>query len=252
MHSGTEKLSIGSPEGVIPVTEGDAMEDATRLTLDIVSDTICPWCYVGKRRLEAALAAIGDGLSFDIRWRPYELNPDMPREGLDRKLYRTRKFGSWATSRELDAQVAAAGATEGLEFHHDRIEKTPNTLLSHVLVRLAGDAGLQGDLVEALFSAYFVEGRDVGDPAVLAAIGSDTGLDRATVEAALADEALHADVRAEARSFAQSGIRGVPTVLLNRVVIVSGAQRPALIEHALRKAAADESVIAAGRLLADA
>ena len=187
-----------------------------KFLLEVVSDTICPWCYVGKRRLEAALAAIGDDLSVDIRWRPYELNPDMPREGLDRQAYRSRKFGSWERSRQLDAQVKTAGASDGLDFHHERIEKTPNTLLSHVLVRLAGETGLQSEIVEALFSAYFAEGRDVGDPDVLATIGAGAGLDRTTIERALENEILRADVKAEARGFAQSGISGVPTVLLNR------------------------------------
>ena len=220
-----------------------------KFLLEVVSDTICPWCYVGKRRLEGALAVIGDDLPVDIRWRPYELNPDMPREGLDRQAYRSRKFGSWERSRQLDAQVKAAGASDGLDFHHERIEKTPNTLSSHILVWLAGETGLQSEIVEALFSAYFAEGRDIGDPDVLAAIGTGVGLDRTTIEPALNDETLRAEVKAEARGFAESGISAVPTVLLNRFSLFSGAQRPELIERALRKAAAQEDVIAAGRTL---
>ena len=234
----------------ILAAERAAMEIENKLLLEVVSDTICPWCYVGKRRLESALAAIGDHLSFDIRWRPYELNPDIPREGLDRKTYRSRKFGSWERSLDLDAQVKAAGASDGLDFHHERIERTPNTLLSHVLVRSAGETDIQGKIVEALFMSYFVEGQDVGDPDVLTAIWTGVGLDQATVEQALDDETLRAEVKAEARSFAQSGINGVPTVLLNRFSLFSGAQRPERIERALRKAAAHEDVIAAGRTLA--
>ena len=233
----------------ILVAESVAMENENKFLLEVVSDTICPWCYVGKRRLETALGAIGDDLCFDIRWRPYELNPDMPREGLDRKTYRSRKFGSWEKSLELDAQVKAAGAPDGLDFHHERIEKTPNTLASHVLVRLAGEAGVQSDIVEALFRAYFTEGKDVGDPAVLAAIWTSAGLDQATIEHALTDEDLRADLKAEARAFAQSGVNGVPTILLNRFSLFSGAQRPGLMERALRKAAAHKDVIAAGRAL---
>ena len=223
------------------------MEIENRFLLEVVSDTICPWCYVAKRRLESALAAIGDDLSFNIRWRPYELNPDMPREGMDRRAYRSRKFGSWEKSLELDAQVKAAGASDGLDFHHERIERTPSTLLSHVLVRSAGDTDIQSEIVEALFRAYFTEGQDVGDPAVLVAIWTGAGLDQATIEQALDDEDLHADVTAEARDFARSGINGVPTVLLNRFSLFSGAQRPERIERVLRKAAAHEDVIAAGR-----
>lgn len=228
------------------------MEIENSFLLEVVSDTICPWCYVGKRRLETALAAIGDDISFDLRWRPFELNPDMPRGGLDRRSYRSAKFGSWEKSLELDAQVKAAGASDGLDFHHERMEKTPNTLASHVLINLAGGANAQNDVVEALFRAYFVDGEDVGDSTVLAAIGAKAGLDPTVVEQALADEERRAAVQAEARAFSQSGINGVPTVLLNRFSLFSGAQRPDVIERALRKAAAHEDVIASGRSLARA
>ena len=228
------------------------MEIETPFLLEVVSDTICPWCYVGKRRLETALAAIGDDISFDTRWRPFELNPDMPREGLDRKGYRSAKFGSWEKSLELDAQVKAAGASDGLDFHHERIEKTPNTLASHVLIKLAGEHGVHNAVVDALFRAYFVEGDDIGDPNVLAALGAGAGLDPTAIDQALADKERRAAVKAEARAFSQSGINGVPTVLLNRFSLFSGAQRPDVIERALRKAAAHEDVIASGRRLARA
>jgi predicted DsbA family dithiol-disulfide isomerase len=228
------------------------MEIENSFLLEVVSDTICPWCYVGKRRLETALAAIGDDISFDLRWRPFELNPDMPRGGLDRRSYRSAKFGSWEKSLELDAQVKAAGASDGLDFHHERMQKTPNTVASHVLINLAGGANAQNDVVEALFRAYFVDGEDVGDSTVLAAIGAKAGLDPTVVEQALADEERRAAVQAEARAFSQSGINGVPTVLLNRFSLFSGAQRPDVIERALRKAAAHEDVIASGRNLARA
>lgn len=215
-------------------------------SLEIVSDTICPWCYIGKRRLEAALGLIGDDIAFDIRWRPFELNPDMPREGMDRKAYRSRKFGSWENSLALDAQVKAAGACDGLDFHHERMAMTPNTLASHVFIRLAGEAGVQNAIVEALFRAYFTDGRDVGDPALLADMGAACGLDRAEVAAALDDDALRADVKSEARAFAQAGVTGVPTVMLNRYVLFSGARSPELLAEGLRKAAGRAEVIAAG------
>ena len=228
------------------------MEPKTSFFLEVVSDTICPWCYVGKRRLEIALAAIGDDIAFELRWRPFELNPDMPREGVNRKSYRSAKFGSWEASLELDAQVKAAGASDGLDFHHERMEKTPNTLASHVLIDLAGETGVQSAVVEALFRAYFVDGEDVGDPTVLAAIGAKAGLDQTAVEQTLADEARQAAVKAEARAFSRSGVSGVPTVLLNRFSLFTGAQRPEVIERALRKAASHEDVIASRRSLARA
>ena len=220
--------------------------NGAHFALEIVSDTICPWCYIGKKRLDAALDLIGDDIAFDISWRPFELNPDMPRAGMDRKTYRSAKFGSWERSIALDAQVTAAGADSGLDFHHERMATTPNTLASHVLVRLAAEAGRQHAVVGALFKAYFTDGLDVGDADVLAEIAAACGLDRARIATALADEALRADVQAEARVFARGGITGVPTVLLNRFLLFSGAQASAAIAEALREAAANEQVIAAG------
>ena len=215
--------------------------------LEVVSDTICPWCYVGKRHLDAALAEIGDDVPLAIRWRPFQLNPDMPREGMDRRTYRAQKFGSWERSQALDAKVTAAGDAAGIVFHHDRMTRTPNTLASHVLVRLAGEQGVQDAVIEALFQAYFTDGRDVGDGAVLAEIGAACGLDRDAVDAALADDGLRAAVQEEARAFAQAGVTGVPTLLLNRFVLATGAASPETIANAVRAAAADGRVIAAGR-----
>ena len=218
----------------------------TRYDLEIVSDTICPWCYIGKARLDAALDLIDGEIPFDIVWRPFELNPDMPPDGMDRRAYRTAKFGSWENSLTLDGQVEAAAAESGLEIHHDRMAVTPNTLASHVLVRLAADADVQDTVVTTLFEAYFVHGRDVGDPRVLSEIGQAGGLDPSAIDAALADHTLRDAVKAEARAFAQGGVNGVPTVLLNRFVLFSGARPPEWIADILRKAAAHEQIIAAG------
>lgn len=222
----------------------------TPFSLEIISDTICPWCYIGKRRFDAALDLIGDEIAFDIRWRPFELNPHMPRKGLDRKAYRSRKFGSWERSQQLDAQVKTTGAQDGLHFHHERMAMTPNTLASHVLVRLAGEEGLQVAVVEAVFKAYFTDGLDVGDPGVLVDIGGACGLDRVQVAAALTDDRMRAEIKSEARTYAQAGVSGVPTVMLNRFILFSGAQAPELISQGLRQAAAHEQVIAAGAKVA--
>ncbi len=215
----------------------------TTFSLEIVSDTICPWCYIGKKRLDNALDLIGDEIAFDIHWRPFELNPNMPRGGTDRRVYRTHKFGSWERSQQLDKEVMKAGADEGLDFRHDRMTTTPNTLASHVLIRLAAQSGQQNAVVKAVFKAYFTDGLDVGDPTVLADIGAANGLIRAEVMDALNDETLRQQIKAEAAAYARGGVSSVPTVMLNSLVFFSGAQPPALIADGLRKAAAD---IAAG------
>lgn len=225
-----------------------AESDRQNYLIEIVSDTICPWCYIGKQKLDAALEMIGDDINFDVRWRPFELNADMPREGLDRKAYRSRKFGSWEKSLALDAQVHEAGETVGLDFHHDRMAMTPNTLFSHVLVRLAWETGLQNEVVEAVFKAYFTDGLDVGDVNVLADIGSSCGIDRASIVKALTDDSLRKDVKSEATAFSEAGVNSVPSVLLNRHLLFSGAQSPERIADILRRAAANEDIVAAGTM----
>jgi predicted DsbA family dithiol-disulfide isomerase len=210
--------------------------------LDIVSDTICPWCYVGKRRLAQALPLLAaEGLSFDVTWRPFQLNPDLPKDGLDRRLYRTRKFGSWEKSQALDKQVAEAGRTEGLVFRHDLMARTPNTLASHVLIRFAhtvGGAALQERVVEAVFAAYFTQGRDVGDPEVLAEIGEQAGLDRNRVLALLSDPASAAAVVDDEQLARNLGLTGVPSFVLEGHYLFSGAQPVPVIVRALREATA--------------
>lgn len=213
-----------------------------KLHLDIVSDTICPWCYVGKRRIEAALPLLAaEGLVFEVVWRPYQLNPLMPADGLDRHTYRAAKFGSWEKSQALDARVAAVGAAEGLEFRHDLVARTPNTLASHALIRLAheiGGADLQGRVVEALFAAYFTRGNDVGNPAVLAELAEATGLDRRRALAFLSDPAS-AEAASQEESLARGlGLNGVPSFVLDGRYLFSGAQPTPTFVRALREAGA--------------
>jgi len=203
----------------------------------VISDAICPWCWVAKRRLESAVAALAPDITATVIWRPFELNPAMPKAGVDRRAYCSAKFGSWQRSQALDAQVAAAGRSEGLMFNHDRMERTPNTIDAHRLIRLAGQQGKQHVVVEGLFAAYFNEGRDIGDPTVLADVGASSGLDRARILAMLASDEGQAEVRSELQRAVKLRVSGVPTVLVNGVPLFSGAIRPDLMEAGLRKAA---------------
>lgn len=212
------------------------------LRLEIVSDTICPWCYIGKRRLGRALDQLAaEGLAFELLWRPFQLNPTMPPEGLDRRSYRAAKFGSWERSQALDAQVAAAGAEDGLVFRHDLMARTPNTVASHALIHLAhelGGAALQDRVVEALFAAYFTQGRDVGDRAVLADLAEAAGMDRTRVATHLADPASGAAVRRDEELARRLDLHGVPSFVLAGHYLFSGAQPTPAIVQALREASA--------------
>jgi predicted DsbA family dithiol-disulfide isomerase len=208
--------------------------------IDVVSDAICPWCWIGKRHLEGALARLADeGERIEAHWRPFQLNPDMPREGIERAAYRAAKFGSLERSRELDAQVAAAGAAAGLEFLFDRQRRTPNTVDAHRLIRRAGAVGgpgRQDAVVEALFRAYFQDGRDIGDAAVLAEVASGAGLEAAA--AFLASGEGEEEVRDEDAGFRRLGISGVPSFALSGHVLFSGAVPAERMAEAFRRALA--------------
>jgi predicted DsbA family dithiol-disulfide isomerase len=206
------------------------------LTVDVISDVICPWCFIGKRRLGKAITALAGRHEVRVRWHPFQLNPQMPKEGMDRKAYRTAKFGSWERSQALDAQVAAVGAAEGLVFAFDKMGRTPNTLDAHRLIRLAGREGVQGAVVEALFQAYFSEGRDVSDRQTLLDVAAEAGLDRGRAEAELdADEGLAA-IRAEEAEAHHLGVQGVPFFIVNGKGALSGAQEPKAFLEAFERA----------------
>ena len=196
------------------------------IRVDVISDVICPWCWIGKRRLEKAFATIAGTHEVVVRWHPFQLNPDMPRAGIERRAYRTAKFGSWERSLELDARLAAVGAGEGIAFAFDRIARTPNTLDAHRLIRLAGERGVQDAVVEALFRAYFTLGRDVGDCETLLDVTAGAGLDRDLSAVELnSGEGLEA-IRAEEGEARQLGVRGVPFFVVNGELTLSGAQEP--------------------------
>ena len=206
------------------------------LTVDVISDVICPWCYIGKRRLEKAVAAFAGRERVRVRWHPFQLNPHMPREGMNRKEYRTAKFGSWERSQALDSQVAEVGAREGLVFAFERMKRTPNTLDAHRLIRLAGREGIQDAVVEALFRAYFTEGRDVGDRQTLLDVVDGAGLGRGRAEAELDAEDGLAAIRAEEEQAHRLGVQGVPFFVVNGGVALSGAQEPGAFLEAFEQA----------------
>jgi predicted DsbA family dithiol-disulfide isomerase len=205
------------------------------LTIDVISDLICPWCYVGKRRLEKAIALAGWG-DPRVRWHPFQLNPQMPKEGMSRKEYRSAKFGSWERSLALDERVVTEGRAEGLTFAFDKIERTPNTLDAHRLIWLADQGGIQDAVVEALFRAYFTEGQDIGDVATLLSVTSAAGLDRSWAESLLnGDEGMDAIRSAEIQS-RRAGVQGVPFFIINDKAALSGAMEPAVFVDAFNRA----------------
>jgi predicted DsbA family dithiol-disulfide isomerase len=194
------------------------------LPIDIISDVICPWCYVGKRRLEKAIAALDRPVK--VRWLPFQLNPSMPKEGISRKDYRTAKFGSLERSLELDAKVVAVGQEEGIHFAFDRIERTPNTLDAHRLIWLADKVGVQDAVVEALFRAYLTEGRDISKRQTLIDVVAEAGLDRGKAEGLLSSADGQEAIR-EAHELARRvRVEGVPFFIVNGKVTLSGAQQP--------------------------
>jgi predicted DsbA family dithiol-disulfide isomerase len=204
--------------------------------IDIVSDAICPWCYIGKRQLEGALATLADdGLRFSVHWNPFQLNPDMPEEGRDRASYRMMKFGSADRVREMDARVTGAAANVGLEFRLDQIVRTPNTLDAHRLVWRAGSEDRQDAVVEALFAAYFTQGRDIGDRDVLADCASEAGMDRASVAEFLAGDVAAKEMLAADRAAREAGVNGVPSFFLDGYGLYSGALPAETMVEALRK-----------------
>jgi predicted DsbA family dithiol-disulfide isomerase len=193
------------------------------LSISIFSDVICPWCFVGKRRLERALSQLGLGETAAIRWLPFELNPDMPPGGMARADYRARKFGAERAA-ALDRDMIDLGLGEGIRFAFDRIERTPNTRRAHLLIAYASRHGLGGEAAEALFTSYFEEARDIGSAQVLADIGEKIGLDRAGAAAAVDDPDLRASVVDLEEEAGRLGISGVPFFIINEAWAVSGAQ----------------------------
>lgn len=194
------------------------------LSVDVTSDVICPWCFIGKRRLEKAIAAVGGPVT--VRWHPFQLNPAMPKEGISRREYRIRKFGSWERSLELDANIVAVGLQEGIHFDFDRMERTPNTLDAHRLIWLADQEGVQDAVVEALFRAYFTEGRDISNRQTLLDVVADAGLDPKRAKSVLNSEEGMEAIQKAGEQARRLRVDSVPFFVVNNEITLSGAQTP--------------------------
>jgi len=208
------------------------------LPIIVYSDVICPWCYVGKRRLEAALGAPDVPEQVSFAWRPFQLNPDMPAEGIERKVYRARKFGA-ERSAELDRSMIETGREVGIDFAFDRMQRTPNTRLAHRLIWEAGRQGRQDAIVNRLFHAYFEEGLDIGSAEILTRLAAESELEAVGVERALGGaDSLEAVVDLEEQG-RRLGIQGVPFFVLLGKYGISGAQPPEFWRETLPKIAAE-------------
>lgn len=206
--------------------------------ITVVSDFICPWCWLGKRRLDMALERTGLAGAASVIWWPFELNPDMPPEGMDRRAYRTAKFGSWQASLDLDARIMAEAEADGIPLAFDRITRTPGTRPAHrlsLLVRRTWPEAANA-FVDRVFRAYFVEGQDIGEAAVLDAIAADVGADAAALRARLDAGEADAAVRDLERRMQLAGVSGVPLMLIGGRP-VHGARPIADLADALRAVA---------------
>lgn len=214
----------------------------TTLTVDVVSDVVCPWCFIGKRHLETALAALQarePGLAPAIRWHPFQLNPDIPPDGVDRRAYLEAKFGGAARADTIYARVRAAGEAAGLPLALDAIRRQPNTRDAHRLIAWAQgrDGGSDANaLVERLFRAYFTEGRDIGDRDELARLAVDAGIDAVAARELLDSSRLNAEIDAANERAHALGIGGVPFIIFDGKAAVSGAQPPDVLQDAIAAA----------------
>lgn len=202
------------------------------IKLDIISDPICPWCYIGKAHLDRALTKHPDH-PFEIEWHPFQLNPQMPDAGMDRREYLETKFGGKEGAVQVYSRIADAATQAGLEIDFEAMQRTPNTVNAHRLIHWAGLEGRQTAVVSRLFKAYFAEGKDIGDREVLLDIAESTGMDRAMTERLLDGEADAEDIRARDAHARDRGVSGVPTFVVANQHVLSGAQPPDLWERVI-------------------
>jgi predicted DsbA family dithiol-disulfide isomerase len=219
-----------------------------RITIDVVSDVVCPWCYLGKARLELAIAEVQDEIGVDINWRPYRLNPDYPPEGVDQKKMLEQKLGGAERVAEAHKMLTSYGREVGIKFNFEAIKIGPNTLDAHRLIHWAGveDRQKQEAVVSALFKANFEEGRNVGDHEVLLDIAEKSGLQRSVIAALLASDADSSVILSEIDAAQRMGVNGVPFFIFDQQYAVSGAQTPDVLAGALREIAAAKAEARAG------
>jgi len=210
-----------------------------RITIDLVSDVVCPWCYLGKARLDLAIAEVQDEIGIDVNWRPYQLNPDYPPEGVDHQVELAKKLGGKEQMDRAHAHLRQLGAEVGIYFDFDAIKVGPNTLDAHRLIHWAGQESREAQtvVVDLLFKANFEQGRNIGDQAVLLDIAAEAGLSRAVIESLLSGDADVDHVLAEVEAAKQMGVNGVPFFIFDQQYAVSGAQPPEELANALREIA---------------
>lgn len=194
------------------------------IKIDIVSDVVCPWCYIGKRRLERAMEALADQYAFELEYHPFELNPGMPGTGVDQKQYLSDKFGGKSQYNKITEHTSHVAAEEGLDFHFERQRIAPNTRKAHALIHAASATGKQPEVMEAFFKAYFTDGVDLSVEQNLIRIATDAGLSVETATEVLADDAALAAIVFAEKKMQQLGITGVPFYIINNRYGVSGAQ----------------------------
>jgi predicted DsbA family dithiol-disulfide isomerase len=216
----------------------------TSLSIDVISDVVCPWCFIGKKRLEKAMALVPE-VAVDVQWRPYQLAPELPPEGVPRRDYMIGKFGSAERIDQIHARLTGIGAEEGIAFAFDRIAVAPNTMNAHRLILWSRAGGRQDDVVEALFRAFFMEGRNLADSGVLTMIGAAHGLDAALLTELFDGESDVDRTRREIASAQRIGVTGVPFFIVAGKYGIAGAEAPETIAGAIRQAAAEAGTPAA-------
>jgi len=216
------------------------------MQIDIISDVVCPWCYIGKRNLEKALSlyeADNPGATEPkVTWHPFQLNPHLPAEGIPRDEYTSSKFGGPERAKEIYARVASAGAGAGISFRFDEIGQQPNTIAAHQLISLAADSGAQDGVVESMFKGYFLEGRDLTDRETLLELAERGGQNREDGESCLRSEEKRGEIDKQDRHARSRGVEGVPFFIFNQKLAVSGAQPPDVLVRAMTQAESEEPV----------